>query len=85
MNFNFFHEKYLKIVRIYGMNILSDTQETFEVLSHFLYNMEVILKEYKNNEQLIDYLISRNVTIENKLVLQNINTQIYIIKFKALV
>ena len=28
--------------------------------------MEVTLKEYKNNEQLIEYLISKNVTIANK-------------------
>lgn len=63
----------MKIVQIYGINILSGTQETFEALSHFLYNMEVTLKEYKNNKQLIDYLISKNVTIENKeLALKNI-------------
>ena len=52
--------------RKYGINILSGTQETFEALSHFLYNLEVILKEYKTNEQLIEYLIFKNVIIEDK-------------------
>lgn len=61
-----------------AINILSGTQETFEALSHFLYNVEVTLKEYKNNEQLIEYLISKNVTIENKeLALKNIERYSY--------
>lgn len=62
----------------HGINILSGTQETFEALSHFLYNMEVTLKEYKNNEQLIEYLISKNVTIANKeQALKNIEKYSY--------
>ena len=56
----------MKLNKKYAINILSGTQETFEALSHFLYNLEVTLKEYKNNEQLIEYLISKNVTIANK-------------------
>ena len=56
----------MKFNKKYAINILSGTQETFEALSHFLYNLEVTLKEYKNNEQLIEYLISKNVTIANK-------------------
>ena len=60
------YRKSLIYYRKYGINILSGTQETFEALSHFLYNMEVTLKEYKNNEQLIEYLISKNVTINNR-------------------
>lgn len=57
---------------------MSGTQETFEALSHFLYNMEVTLKEYKNNEQLIEYLISKNVTIANKeQALKNIEKYSY--------
>lgn len=40
--------------------------------------MEVILKEYKNNEQLIEYLISKNVTIDNKeQALKNIEKYSY--------
>ena len=61
-----FSENLLKLTKKYVINILSGTQETFEALSHFLYNLEVTLKEYKNNEQLIEYLISKNVTIANK-------------------
>lgn len=60
------YRKFLIYCRKYDINILSGTQETFEALSHFLYNVEVTLKEYKNNEQLIEYLISKNVTIDNK-------------------
>jgi len=40
--------------------------------------MEVTLKEYKNNEQLIEYLISKNVTIDNKeQALRNIERYSY--------
>lgn len=40
--------------------------------------MEVTLKEYKNNEQLIEYLISKNVTIANKeQALKNIEKYSY--------
>ena len=64
--------------RKYGINILSGTQETFEALSHFLYNLEVTLKEYKTNEQLIEYLISKNVIIEDKeKALRNIERYSY--------
>lgn len=62
----------------YSINILSGTQETFEALSHFLYNLEVDLKEYKTNKQLIEYLISKNVTIDNKeQALKNIEKYSY--------
>ena len=68
----------MKFTKKYGINILSGTQETFEALSHFLYNLEVILKEYKNNEQLIEYLISKNVKIDNKVqALKNIEKYSY--------
>lgn len=60
------YRKSLIYYRKYGINILSGTQETFEALSHFLYNLEVTLKEYKTNEQLIEYLISKNVIIKDK-------------------
>ena len=57
---------------------MSGTQETFEALSHFLYNLEVTLKEYKTNEQLIEYLISKNVIIEDKeKTLRNIERYSY--------
>ena len=62
----------------YAINILSGAQETFEALSHFLYSMEVTLKEYKNNEQLIKYLISKNVVINDKeKALKNIEKYSY--------
>ena len=62
----------------YGINILSGTQETFEALSHFLYNLEIELKEYKTNKQLIEYLISKNITIDNKeQALKNIEKYSY--------
>ena len=68
----------MKFTKKYGINILSGTQETFEALGHFLYNLEVILKEYKNNEQLIEYLISKNVKINNKVqALKNIEKYSY--------
>ena len=68
----------MKFTKKYGINILSGTQETFEALGHFLYNLEVILKEYKNNEQLIEYLISKNVKIDNKVqALKNIEKYSY--------
>ena len=50
-NILIFHKKYVNIY-------MSGTQETFEALSHFLYDMEVTLKEYKNNEQLSNFFIS---------------------------
>ena len=57
---------------------MSGTQETFEALGHFLYNMEITLKEYKNNEQLIEYLISKKVVIDNKeQALKNIEKYSY--------
>lgn len=45
---------------------MSGTQETFEALSHFFILLGGKMKEYKNNEELLDYLISKNVTISNK-------------------
>ena len=68
----------MKTTKKYAINILSGTQETFKALSHFLYNMELILKEYNNNEQLIESLISKNVTIANKeQALKNIEKYSY--------
>lgn len=69
----------MKLTKKYVINVLSSTQETFEALSHFLYNLEITLKEYKNNEQLIEYLISKkNVTIANKeQALKNIEKYSY--------
>ena len=68
----------MKFTKKYGINILSGTQETFEALSHFLYKLEETLKEYKNNEQLIEYLISKNVKIDNKeQALKNIEKYLY--------
>ena len=73
-----FSKNHLKFTKKYGINILSGTQETFEALGHFLYNLEVKLKEYKNNEQLIEYLISKNVKIDNKVqALKNIEKYSY--------
>ena len=78
MNFCKILKNYLNFYKKYAINILSGTQETFEALSHFLYNLEVTLKEYKNNEQLIEYLISKNVTIANKeQALKNIEKYSY--------
>jgi len=48
----------------YVINKLSGTQETFEALGHFFYGG--FMKEYKTNEELINYLISRNVRVLNK-------------------
>jgi abortive infection bacteriophage resistance protein len=57
---------------------LSGAQETLEALGHFLYYTEVKLKEYKNNEELIDYLIDKNVIInDKKQALQNIEKYSY--------
>lgn len=73
-----FYENFLIYYRKCGINILSGTQETFEALSHFLYNLEVTLKEYKTNEQLIEYLISKNLIIEDKeKALRNIERYSY--------
>ena len=43
----------------------SGTQETLEALSHFIYRVN-IMKEYKTNEELVNHLISKNVTVINK-------------------
>jgi len=57
---------------------LSGAQETFEALSHFLYLFGGIMKEYKNNEELINYLISKNVIIKDrKKALENIEKYSY--------
>lgn len=53
------YRKSLIYYRKYGINILSGTQETFEALSHFFILLGGMMKEYKNNEELIDYLISK--------------------------
>ena len=58
--------------------MLSGAQEAFETLSHFLYYFWGMMKEYKNNEQLIDYLISKNVIINDKeRALKNIEKYSY--------
>ena len=57
---------------------MSGAQETFEALSHFLYYLGGMMKEYKNNEELIDYLISKNVIINDKeIALKNIEKYSY--------
>ena len=57
---------------------MSGTQETFEALSHFFILFGGIMKEYKNNEELIDYLISKNVIVnDKKLALKNIEKYSY--------
>ena len=64
--------------KIYGINILSGAQETFEALSHFLYLFGGIMKEYKNNEELINYLISKNVIVNDReKALKNIEKYSY--------
>ena len=45
---------------------MSGAQETFEALSHFFYLMGDIMKEYKSNEELINYLISKNMIVNDK-------------------
>lgn len=67
----------MKIYKKYVINILSGTQETFEALGHF-YNLEGKLKKYKTNEQLIEYLKSKNVIVEDEEVaLKNIEKYSY--------
>lgn len=61
-----FMQNILNFHKNYGINILSGAQETFEALSHFLYLFGGIMKEYKNNEELINYLISKNVIINDR-------------------
>ena len=57
---------------------MSGAQETFEALSHFFILFGGIMKEYKNNEELIDYLISKNVIVnDKKLALKNIEKYSY--------
>ncbi len=50
---------------MYDISILSSTQETFEALSHFCYEGD-LMKEYKTNEELLEHLISKNVLVNNK-------------------
>lgn len=46
---------------------MSGIQETFEALGHFLYReWLLVLKEYRTNEELIEYLSSKGVIITNK-------------------
>ena len=57
---------------------MSGAQETFEALSHFFILFGGIMKEYKNNEELIEYLISKNVIVnDKKLALKNIEKYSY--------
>jgi len=42
------------------------TQETFEALSRFVIKDVVIVKQYINPDELIDYLISKGVSVENR-------------------
>lgn len=58
-----FEKNVLILYKKYANIYMNGIQETFEALGHFLYNLEVTLKEYKNNEQLIEYLMSKNVII----------------------
>ena len=44
---------------------MSGAQETFEALSHF-FLIGGIMKEYKSNEELINYLISKNMIVNDK-------------------
>ena len=44
--------------------IVSGAQETFEALSHFLFGGT--MKEYKTNIELINYLISKGLIINDK-------------------
>ena len=67
----------MKNIKKYAINKLSGTQETFEALSHFLF-FGGTMKEYKNNEELIEYLISKNVIINDKeKALKNIEKYSY--------
>ncbi len=61
-----------------AINILSGAQETFEALSHFFILFGGIMKKYKSNEELIDYLISKNVIVNDReLALNNIEKYSY--------
>ena len=47
--------------------ISSGARDTLEAPGHFLYILGVLsLKEYKSNEELIKYLISKNVVVKNE-------------------
>ena len=73
-----FCENILIFRKNHGINILSGAQETFEALSHFLYLFGGIMKEYKNNKELINYLISKNVIVNDKeKALKNIEKYSY--------
>lgn len=57
---------------------MSGAQETLEALGHFLYLYGGIMKAYKNNQELIDYLISKNVIINDvQLALKDIEKYTY--------
>lgn len=57
---------------------MSGAQETLEALGHFLYLYGGIMKAYKNNQELIDYLISKNVIINDvHSALKNIEKYTY--------
>ena len=42
------------------------TQETFEALSRFVIKDVIIVKQYMSSNELIDYLISKGVSVENR-------------------
>ena len=42
------------------------TQETFEALSRFVIKDVVIVKQYMNSDELIDYLISKGVNVDDR-------------------
>ena len=66
----------MKKSKKYDINNLSGAQETFEALSHFFSGGRV--KEYKSNKDLINYLISKNIIVNNKsLALENIEKYSY--------
>lgn len=44
---------------------MSGIQENFEALGHFLYK-ELLMKEYRTNGELINYLSSKGLIIANK-------------------
>ena len=50
----------------YGIFISIGTQETFEALSRFVIKDAIIVKQYMNSDELIDYLISKGVNVDNR-------------------
>ena len=59
---------------------MSGIQETFEALGHFLYKeLLALVKEYRTNEELIEYLSSKGVIIPDKEDAMKKNRKIYIL------